>query len=100
MVFGQKWAWLAKIFADAQARLTLQTPLHEILDPPLRCRDIVKALWCHFASSLVEMSVKLFRLQLMYREPLVSVIHHVQRIKLYYLSQYAILLITACGSPG
>ena len=35
MVFGRKWAWFAKIFAVAQARPTLRTPLHEILDPPL-----------------------------------------------------------------
>ena len=35
VVFGQKWAWFAKIFAVAQARPTLRTPLHEILDPPL-----------------------------------------------------------------
>ena len=35
MVFGRKWAWFAKIFAGAQARRTLRTPLHEILDPPL-----------------------------------------------------------------
>jgi len=33
--FGRKWAWFAKFFADAQARPTLRTPLHEILDPPL-----------------------------------------------------------------
>ena len=35
MVFSRKRAWFAKIFAGAQARPTLRTPLHEILDPPL-----------------------------------------------------------------
>ena len=35
VIFGRKWAWFAKIFAGAQARPTLRTPLHEILDPPL-----------------------------------------------------------------
>ena len=36
MVFGRKWAWFAKLLAGAQARLTLRTPLHEILDLPLQ----------------------------------------------------------------
>ena len=35
VVFGRKWAWFSKIFEGAQARPTLRTPLHEILDPPL-----------------------------------------------------------------
>ena len=35
VVFGRKWAWFSKIFEGAQARPTLPTPLHEILDPPL-----------------------------------------------------------------
>ena len=38
MVFGRKWAWFAKIFAPAQARPALRTPLHEILDPPTGTR--------------------------------------------------------------
>ena len=33
--FDRKWAWFAKFFEGAQERPTLQTPLHEILDPPL-----------------------------------------------------------------
>ena len=33
---------LQKIFAGAQARPTLRTPLHEILDPPLLCVKFAK----------------------------------------------------------
>ena len=33
--FDRKWAWFTKNFHWHAARLTLRTPLHEILDLPL-----------------------------------------------------------------